>query len=63
VKLGMIYKENGLTKKAEQYFKQAIQIDPENRTAARELASDKKEPVGSLWKAGVGSLAKRLFKR
>ncbi|HWP41692.1 MAG TPA: tetratricopeptide repeat protein, partial [Blastocatellia bacterium] len=64
VKLGSIYKEAGLTKKAEQYFRQALQIDPDNKAAARELAADKKkELIGSLWKADLGTIAKRIFRK
>jgi hypothetical protein len=64
VKLGMLYKESGLTKKAEHYFREAMQLDPENRAAARELGGDKKKAaVGGPWKVNFGSLAKRLFRK
>jgi tetratricopeptide (TPR) repeat protein len=63
LRLGLIYKEAGLAKKAEAYFREALQIDPENRAALKELKggdSGKGEP---LWKADLGSLAKRIFKK
>ncbi|HSE98597.1 MAG TPA: DnaJ domain-containing protein, partial [Blastocatellia bacterium] len=64
VKLGMLYKEAGLTKKSESYFRQAMQLDPENRVAARELAAEKKkEPIGSIWKADFGTIFRRLLRR
>jgi curved DNA-binding protein CbpA len=49
-KLGMVYKEAGLPKKAEHYFREALNIDPENRVAKRELGTDKKQDAASLWK-------------
>jgi tetratricopeptide (TPR) repeat protein len=64
VKLGLLYKEAGLAKKAEQYFLQAIKIDPDNRAAAREIAAQReREANGKAWKAGIGTIAKRLFKK
>lgn len=67
-KLGILYKEVGLAKKAENYFREALQLDPDNRTAQRELGSTAKnrkgkEDAGSLWKSDLGSFAKRLFKK
>ncbi|MGA9771957.1 MAG: DnaJ domain-containing protein [Blastocatellia bacterium] len=65
VKLGLIYKEAGLPKKAESYFRSALQIDPDNRAAKREL-SGKKAPTGteqSLWKSDIGTIAKRIFRK
>jgi tetratricopeptide (TPR) repeat protein len=49
-KLGMVYKEAGLPKKAEHYFRDALRIDPENRVANRELGGDKKQDAAGLWK-------------
>lgn len=64
VKLGLLYKEVGLPKKAESYFRAALQLDPENRAARRELAKAKtKAPAASIWKADLGAIAKRLFKK
>ncbi len=64
VKLGMIYKEAGLPKKAETYFRAALQIDPENRAARREVGSSApKGPEQSMWKSDFGKMAKRLFKK
>jgi curved DNA-binding protein CbpA len=62
LRLGMIYKEAGLPKKAEAYFREALHIDPENRAALKELSSDKRD--GSpIWKSDLGTLAKRIFKK
>ncbi|MFY9571942.1 MAG: tetratricopeptide repeat protein, partial [Blastocatellia bacterium] len=64
VKLGQLYKEAGLSKKAENYFREALQLDPENRVAKREIsdsAAKGKSAVGSLWKSGT--FAKRIFKK
>ena len=65
VKLGLIYKEVGLPKKAEAFFRAALQMDPENRAARKELAipaaargSDEK-----FWKQDIGSFAKKIFKK
>lgn len=64
VKLGLIYKEAGLPKKAETYFRAALQIDPENRAARREVTKGgPKGPVPGFWKSDIGSIAKRLFKK
>ena len=66
VKLGQIYKEAGLKKRAEQYFKDALSLDPDNRGALKGLdgaAGGKKEPMASIWKSDMGTIAKRLFKR
>jgi Flp pilus assembly protein TadD len=66
VKLGMLYKEAGLTKRAEQYFRAALQLDPDNRVARREAgfnASNSKAEATSIWKADVGTIAKRIFKK
>jgi tetratricopeptide (TPR) repeat protein len=66
VKLGLLYKEAGLAKKAEHYFNEALSLDPENRIAKRELSKKdgkKKGEAGSIWKADFGTIAKRLFKK
>lgn len=67
VKVGLLYKEAGLAKKAEHYFKEALSLDPENRPALRELGKQssgkRKVEAGSLWKSDLGTIAKRLFKK
>ncbi|HST23947.1 MAG TPA: DnaJ domain-containing protein [Blastocatellia bacterium] len=65
VKLGLIYKEAGLPKKAESYFRAALQLDPDNRAARREVSGKKvsKSPDQSIWKSDIGSIAKRIFKK
>jgi curved DNA-binding protein CbpA len=66
VKLGLLYKEAGLTKKADNYFREALDMDPDNRAAQRELGSAVakiKTDNGSIWKSDVGTIAKRLFKK
>ncbi|MBI3654191.1 MAG: DnaJ domain-containing protein [Acidobacteria bacterium] len=66
VKLGMLYKEMGLKKRAEHYFKDALSMDPENRAARKEVGDSekkKKEDMPSLWKSDMGTIAKRLFRR
>ena len=66
VRLGHVYKEAGMEKRAEQCFRQALSVDPENHAARKELGmirkKDKKEEV-PFWKADVGTIAKRLFKK
>jgi len=65
LRLGLIYKEAGLAKKAESYFREALHIDPENRAALRELKEaglDRKDQE-PLWKSDLGTLAKRIFKK
>jgi curved DNA-binding protein CbpA len=64
VKLGTLYKEAGLQKKAEQYFREALNLDPDNKAAQREVGgAQKKAPLGNIFKADLGTLAKRLFKK
>lgn len=68
LKLGLLYKEAGLSKKAENFFREALQLDPDNRMAKRELAGgDAKTKSanggGSIWKSDVGTIAKKLFKK
>ena len=65
VKLGLLYKEAGLPKKAESYFRAALQLDPDNRAARREVNVKKasKDSEQSIWKSDLGSIAKRIFKK
>ncbi len=66
VKLGLLYKEAGLSKRAEHYFREALQMDPENRAAQRELTSEaaaNKAANGSIWKSDIGTMAKRIFRK
>jgi curved DNA-binding protein CbpA len=67
VKLGLLYKEAGLTKRADQYFREALKMDPENRIAKREAnggdGAKSKGANGSIWKSDLGSMAKRIFKK
>ena len=65
VKLGLIYKEAGLPKKAESYFRSALQLDPDNRAARREVSGKNvpKSPDQSIWKSDIGTIAKRIFKK
>jgi curved DNA-binding protein CbpA len=65
MKLGLIYKEAGLPKKAESYFRSALQIDPDNRAAQREVSGKKVStgPEQSLWKSDIGTIAKRIFRK
>jgi curved DNA-binding protein CbpA len=64
LKLGLIYKEAGLVKKSESYFRMALQIDPDNRMARRELnTKPTKAEAGINWKSDIGSIAKRIFKK
>jgi curved DNA-binding protein CbpA len=64
LRLGLIYKEAGLAKKAEMYFREALKIDPENRAALKELnGSGGGKDDAAHWKSDLGSLAKRIFKK
>ncbi|HXG68709.1 MAG TPA: DnaJ domain-containing protein [Blastocatellia bacterium] len=65
LRLGLLFKEAGLPKKAEHYFKEVLTMDPNNRIALRELGGGgvKKEAATSIWKSDLGGIAKRLFKR
>ena len=45
-KLGMVYKDIGLPKKAENYFREALSIDAENKVAKRELGVENKKDGG-----------------
>jgi Flp pilus assembly protein TadD len=62
-RLGLMYKEAGLPKKAEVYFREALQIDPENRAALKELGGPGGDKKDHIWKADLGTLAKRIFKK
>jgi curved DNA-binding protein CbpA len=66
VKLGMLYKEAGLFKRADHYFREALQMDPDNRVAKREMGlrvAKSKAESGSIWKSDVGTIAKKIFKK
>jgi tetratricopeptide (TPR) repeat protein len=65
IKLGNLYKEVGLPKKAEAFFRSALQLDPDNRAARKELGghAPKKAPEPSIWKKDFGTIAKKLFKK
>ena len=67
VKLGILYKEAGLSKRAEHFFREALQMDPENRVAMRELspeaARSKGASGGSIWKSDIGTMAKKIFRK
>ena len=63
LRLGLIYKEAGLAKKAESYFREALQIDPENRAALKELKEGGLDKKDAIWKSDLGTLAKRIFKK
>jgi curved DNA-binding protein CbpA len=66
VKLGLLYKEAGLSKRAEHFFREALQMDPDNRAAKRELGAEAarvKAANGSIWKSDMGAIAKRIFKK
>ena len=66
LKLGLLYKEAGLFKRADYYFREALQLDPDNRIANREIGQDgakTKAESGSIWKSDVGTIAKKIFKK
>src|SRR5262249_46982388 len=70
VKLGLLYKEAGLTKRAEHFFREALQMDPDSKIARRELNGEGKGKAasgggagGSIWKSDMGSIAKKIFKK
>ncbi len=67
VKLGLLYKEAGLSKRAEHFFREALQMDPDNRVAKRELgagaARSKGASGGSIWKSDIGTMAKKIFRK
>jgi curved DNA-binding protein CbpA len=66
VKLGLLYKEVGLTKKSNNYFKEALSLDPDNRVAKLEVeskAAGAAARMKSIWKSDVGGIAKKIFKK
>ncbi len=67
VKLGLLYKEAGLAKRADHFFREALQMDPENKVAKREISAEaarsKAAGGGSIWKSDIGTMAKRIFKK
>jgi Tfp pilus assembly protein PilF len=65
VKLGLLYKEAGLIKRADHYFREALQMDPENGSnpRSRRRSARSKAANGSIWKADLGTMAKRIFKK
>lgn len=67
VKLGMLYKEAGLNKKAENYFREALQMDPDNRLAQKELGTGSSKGKagngGGFWKSDMSSMAKKIFRK
>jgi curved DNA-binding protein CbpA len=66
VKLGQLYKELGLKKRAEHFFNAALSLDPDNKAAKKEIhgaEKEKKANMPSIWKSDMGSIAKRLFKK
>ncbi|MEK6302862.1 MAG: DnaJ domain-containing protein [Acidobacteriota bacterium] len=64
VQLGLLYKEVGLAKKAANYFREALSLDPDNRTAKREIHSTGlAAQARSIWKSDVGGFAKKIFKK
>lgn len=66
VRLGQLYKEVGLAKKASNYFREALSLDPDNRVAKLEVQANGKGLVAqarSIWKSDVGGFAKKIFKK
>ena len=63
VKLGLLYKEAKMAKKAEQFFREAVRLDPVNRVALKELKTNEPKDDGGIWKSDLGSVAKKLFKK
>jgi len=64
VKLGLLYKEVGLAKKSNNYFREALSLDPDNRIAKREVqATGLAAHAKSIWKSDVGGFAKKIFKK
>jgi hypothetical protein len=61
----MLFKESGNRVRAEQYFKEALSLDPDNKVAKKELGTvgKKQEDETPIWKQDVGSIAKRFFKK
>ena len=64
VKLGLLYKEAKMAKKAEHFFREAVRLDPANRAALKELKGGREtKDDSSLWKSDLGTVAKKLFKK
>lgn len=65
VKLGLLYKEAGLAKRAEHFFREALHMDPENKVAQREISSEaaRSKAANGSWKSDIGTMAKRIFKK
>lgn len=66
VRLGQLYKEVGLPKKSNNFFREALSLDPDNRVAKLEVQASAKGLVAqarSIWKSDVGGLAKKIFKK
>lgn len=66
VRLGLLYKEVGLAKKSNSYFREALSLDPDNRVAKLEVQAGAKglaAQAKSIWKSDVGGFAKKIFKK
>jgi tetratricopeptide (TPR) repeat protein len=66
VRLGLLYKEVGLAKKSNNYFREALSLDPDNRVAKIEVQASSKglsAHAKSIWKSDVGGIAKKIFKK
>ena len=66
VRLGLLYKEVGLAKKSNNYFREALSLDPDNRVAKLEVQASAKglaAQAKSIWKSDVGGFAKKIFKK
>ncbi|HWN98935.1 MAG TPA: DnaJ domain-containing protein [Blastocatellia bacterium] len=66
VRLGLLYKEVGLVKKSNNYFREALSLDPDNRVAKLEVQATAKglaAQAKSIWKSDVGGIAKKIFKK
>ncbi len=66
IRLGQLYKEVGLAKKSDNYFREALSLDPNNRVAKLEVQANAKGLVAqarSIWKSDVGGFAKKIFKK
>ena len=63
VKLGLLYKEAKMAKKAEHFFREAVRLDPANRAALKELKGGETTEDLGIWKSDLGSVAKKLFKK
>lgn len=68
IRLGLLYKQAGMPKRAEAKFRDALSIDPTNRIALRELDTNKDEQnqrsdLKSLLKSDIGTIFSKLFKK